>query len=215
MAPRKPRAGRGPAGLLTVYSPLPRSFYARPALVVARASIGQLLVHDSPEGLSVGRIVECEAYAGPDDRAAHSFGGRRTARTEVMFGSPGFAYVFLVYGLHVQFNLVCAAPDVPEAVLVRAIEPVSGSALMAARRGMSASKKQLCNGPGKLCRALGITMNHYGEDLCQGKLYLSRGSRSRINTAPRIGIDYAGEWAKRPWRFFDPDSQYVSVAPKG
>ena len=104
--------------------PLPRSFYARPVLVVARAAIGQWLVHRTRAGTVAGRVVETEAYRGPEDRAAHSHGGRRTARTASMFGPPGHAYVFFVYGLHHHFNLVTGAEGEPHAVLVRAVEPL-------------------------------------------------------------------------------------------
>src|SRR5947209_7122363 len=101
-------------------TPLPREFYARPVLTVARACVGKLLVHRTSDALMVGRIVETEAYRGPEDRAAHSFGGRRTARTEVMFGPPGYAYIFFVYGMHYQFNIVTTREGDPHAVLVRA-----------------------------------------------------------------------------------------------
>ena len=131
------------------WRPLPLAFYSRPVLRVARDCIGKHLVHDTPEGLVVGRIVEAEAYRGPEDRAAHSFGGRRTARTEVMFGPPGYAYVFLVYGLHYHVNLVTTAEGAPHAVLLRAVEPLAGAELMATRRGIPASRRELTNGPGK------------------------------------------------------------------
>src|SRR6187401_3869867 len=136
--------------------PLPRSFYARPVLSVARDCIGKHLIHATPAGRLVGRIVEAEAYRGPEDRAAHSFGGRRTARTEVMFGPPGHAYVFLVYGLHFHLNLVTTAVGMPHAVLLRAVEPIAGAELMERRRGMPAARRELTNGPGKLCQAFGI-----------------------------------------------------------
>ena len=179
--------------------------------MVARDCIGKHLVHDSPEGLCVGRIVEAEAYRGPEDRAAHSFGGRRTARTEVMFGPPGHAYVFLVYGLHLHLNLVTTAVDMPHAVLLRAVEPLVGAELMEARRGVSATRPQLTNGPGKLCQAFGIERLHNAVDLTASRLFLSDGPRSKVERATRVGIDYAGAWAARPWRFFDPSSRYVST----
>jgi DNA-3-methyladenine glycosylase len=168
------------------------------------------LVHVTPEGRLCGRIVEAEAYRGPEDRAAHSFGGRRTRRTEVMFGPPGHAYVFLVYGLHWHFNLVTTARDLPHAVLIRAVEPVEGIDRMALRRGLGPSDPNLTNGPGKLCQAFGIDKHAYGVDLTSGPLFLSDGARSRVARSPRIGIDYAEVWADRPWRFYDPDSAYVS-----
>lgn len=198
--------------------PLPRSFYARPVLSVARDCIGKHLIHDTPAGRLVGRIVEAEAYRGPQDRAAHSFGGRRTARTEVMFGPPGYAYVFLIYGLHWNFNLVTTAEGAPHAVLIRALEPLEGLEWMAQRRALPARDRALTNGPGKLCQAFAIDRRAYGADLTEGPLFLSeggsKGPRRRVLRAPRIGVDYAGAWAARPWRFYDPESPYVSRRPK-
>lgn len=193
--------------------PLPRSFYARPVLTVAREAIGKILVHDTPEGRVAGRIVEAEAYRGPEDRAAHSFGGRRTARTEAMFGPPGYAYVFFVYGMHWHVNLVTTAVDEPHAVLIRAVEPLEGLALMAERRGLSQGTRDLTNGPGKLCEAFAIGKACYGADLCAGPLFLSHGTEPKVARAPRIGVDYAGAWAARPWRFFERASPWVSRAP--
>jgi DNA-3-methyladenine glycosylase len=193
-------------------SALPREFYARPVLTVAKACIGKLLVHRTTEGLVAGRIVESEAYRGPEDRAAHSYGGRRTARTEVMFGPPGYAYVFFVYGMHYQFNLVTTKDGAPHAVLIRALEPVLGVELMAKRRKLSPSARELTNGPGKLCQALAIGRESYGLDLCGSTLFLAEGPSVKSTSAKRVGIDYAGEWAEKPWRFFDPKSRYVSRA---
>ena len=194
--------------------PLPREFYERPVLSVARDCIGKHLIHASERGRTVGRIVEAEAYRGPEDRAAHSFGGRRTARTEVMFGPPGYAYVFLVYGLHWHFNLVTTAPGAPHAVLIRAVEPLEGVELMLERRRLPVVRRELTNGPGKLCEAFAIDRRCYGADLTQMPLYLSEGAsgvrRPKVRRAPRVGVDYAGEWAARPWRFYDADSPFVS-----
>jgi DNA-3-methyladenine glycosylase len=166
----------------------------------------------SAEGRTVGRIVEAEAYRGPADRAAHSYGGRRTARTEVMFGPAGYAYVFFVYGMHWHFNIVSGQEGQPEAVLIRAVEPLEGVELMRARRGHARAPAELSNGPGKLCQAFGIDRALYGADLTKGVLYLADGPRARIGRSARIGVDYAGEWAARPWRFFDADSPFVSRA---
>jgi DNA-3-methyladenine glycosylase len=189
--------------------PLTYAFYARPVLTVARDCIGKHLVHDTPEGRVIGRIVEAEAYRGPEDRAAHSYGGRRTARTEVMFGPPGLAYVFFVYGLHHQVNLVTTAIGMPHAVLLRAVEPVEGVELMAARRGIGASRRELTNGPGKLCQAFAIDRTANGADLTRPPLFLAEGASCKVARTTRVGIDYAGEWAARPWRFYDPTSRYV------
>ena len=181
-------------------------------LTVARDSIGKLLVHQTPAGVMAGRIVEVEAYRGPEDRAAHSFGGRRTARTEVMFGPPGFAYLFFVYGMHWQLNLVTTREGAPHAVLLRALEPVVGVAQMAARRGLPETDVNLSNGPGKLCQALGIGRSHYGVDLTGGELFLTDDTRVRgkLGRSARIGVDYAESWADKPWRFFEAGNRWVS-----
>ncbi|HET9954607.1 MAG TPA: DNA-3-methyladenine glycosylase [Polyangiaceae bacterium] len=224
---------------------LTRDFYARPVLVVARDCIGKVLVHETPAGRLRGRIVETEAYAGPEDRAAHSYGGRRTARTEVMYGPPGHVYVFFVYGMHWNFNLVTGRAGEPQAVLVRALEPLEGFAEIARRRGASKpwermSMRERCaltNGPGKLCQAFGIDRAAYGADLETGPLYLDDGtfdgsaldagasqgtaadgsaltrrSKPRVSRSARIGVDYAGEWALKPYRFYDAESAFVSVS---
>lgn len=188
-------------------------FYERPVLEVARDCIGKILVRSTPEGEVRGRIVEAEAYCGPRDRAAHSFGGRRTARTEVMFGRAGHAYVFFVYGMHYNFNLVTGRVGEPEAVLIRALEPLSGMALMAARRKMAPERVELTNGPGKLCQACAIARSDYGVDLCSGSaLHLLDAPGAKVARSPRIGVDYAGSWAARPWRFYEPGNRFVSPA---
>jgi DNA-3-methyladenine glycosylase len=190
---------------------LPRDFYARPVLQVARDCIGKVLVYESERGTVAGRIVEAEAYRGPEDRAAHSYAGRRTARTEVMFGPPGFAYVFFVYGMHFHFNVVTTAEERPHAVLIRAVEPLRGRAIMAERRKLPESSFALTNGPGKLCQAFGIDKRLYGADLTKAPLYLGEGERrGRILRSPRVGVDYAGDWAKKPWRFYEAGSPWVS-----
>jgi DNA-3-methyladenine glycosylase len=194
--------------------PLPRSFYERSVLVVARAMIGCIVVHRSDDGYAAGRIIETEAYRGPEDQAAHSFGGRRTPRTEAMWGSPGHAYMFQLYGMHWAFNAVVAAAGRPHAVLVRALEPVEPLACMAERRSMEPSRRELTNGPGKLCAALGLNRHHYGADLTDGDLFLTPGARGSIGRSPRINIDYAGAWVDKPWRFYERGNRYVSVRPR-
>jgi DNA-3-methyladenine glycosylase len=194
------------------FEPLPRSFYARPVLTVAKDVIGKVLVHRTPAGVLAGRIVEAEAYRGPEDRAAHSWAGRRTPRTEAMFGPPGIAYVFFVYGMHWHLNLVTTRADAPHAVLLRALEPLVGAELMAERRGLPETNVNLCNGPGKLCQAFGIGREHYGVDLTRGALFLSEPSaaRGKLGRSARIGVDYAEAWANKPWRFFELDNRWVS-----
>lgn len=181
---------------------------------MAREVIGKLLVHETRAGLLVGRIVETEAYRGPEDRAAHSWGGRRTPRTEVMYGRPGLAYVFFVYGMHWHLNLVTTRPGAPHAVLLRAIEPLQGLELMARRRRLAAGDVSLCNGPGKLCQAFGVDRRQYGVDLTAGSLFLSDdGSKpGKLGRSARIGVDYAETWAEKPWRFFEQGNAWVSRA---
>jgi DNA-3-methyladenine glycosylase len=194
---------------------LGREFYSRPVLTVARDCIGKLLVHRTPDGVAAGRIVEAEAYRGPLDLAAHSARGL-TRRTAAMFGPPGHAYVYFLYGSCWAMNLVVASEGEPHAVLIRGLEPVRGVALMARRRRRPATSRDLTNGPGKLTQALAITGADYGRDLCGGVIYLEDDGRprGRIGTSARINVAYAGDWARRPWRFYERGNRYVSVAPR-
>lgn len=193
---------------------LPRDFYTRPnVLTVARDLLGKLLVVPAEDGRRVsGMIVEVEAYRGPEDRASHAYGGRRTRRTETMYGLGGFAYVYFVYGMYYQFNVVCNLPDIPHAILVRAVEPVEGIELMRERRHQHPDHN-LTNGPGKLCIALGIDRRLNNADLLSDRVWLEEYahiSPRRIARGPRIGIDYAEEWIDKPWRFWLRDNPYVS-----
>ncbi len=194
--------------------PLPRSFYDREVLDIAPELIGKVLVHRSAEGTTAGRIVECEAYRGPEDLAAHSVGGRRTRRTEAMFGPPGHAYMFLLYGVNWAFNVVVAAEGSPHAILVRAIEPIHGVDLMSKRRNVEEHRVTLTNGPGKLTSAMGLDASHYSEDLCGSRLFITSGASRTVGISPRINVDYAGEHALLPWRYYERDNRYVSVNPK-
>ncbi|HUS65673.1 MAG TPA: DNA-3-methyladenine glycosylase [Kofleriaceae bacterium] len=173
---------------------LRRSFYARPCLEVAEDLIGKWLVH----GPLSGRIVETEAYIGVEDQACHARFGQ-TKRARILFGPPGRAYVFLIYGMYDCFNVVAEAKGRPAAVLIRALEPGPGV-------------ENKTDGPGKLCRALAITRAHNDRDLTRGDLHLEdrNSPRGHIVTTPRIGVDYAGEWAARPWRFVDAESRFLS-----
>ncbi len=164
--------------------------------------LGKLLIHESPEGRTAGMIVEAEAYCGPEDDAAHSFRGRRTARTEAMYAPAGHAYLFRLYGTHRCFNVVTAPEGQPQAVLIRALEPVEGLPLMAQRRGRE-EKRPLCSGPGRLCQAMGIGMEHYGQDLFSGSLRLEEYrafSPEEICLSPRINVEYAAEYRDSPER---------------
>jgi DNA-3-methyladenine glycosylase len=197
-------------------SKLERDFYTRAdTLRVARELLGKrLVVPDGARGRVSGRIVEVEAYLGVEDAAAHSYGGRRTRRTETMYAVGGTAYVFFVYGMHHQFNVVTGPEGLPHAVLVRAVEPEEGVELMKERRPVS-KERELTSGPGKLCRALGLDLSHDGADLTTGaSVWLEetgvRFEPGQIASGPRIGVAYAGEDAFRPWRFWVKDSVYVS-----
>jgi len=181
---------------------------------VARDLLGRLLVVPTSGGARVsGVIVETEAYRGPEDRASHAFAGRRTERTRTMYAIGGTAYVYFVYGMYHQFNVVTGVEDVPHAVLVRALEPVEGIALMRRRR-RGRDDASLTSGPGKLCVALGIDRRLDRADLLGRRVWLEDGRgglpRSAIQTGPRVGIDYAGDWARRPWRFWIKGNPFVS-----
>lgn len=181
---------------------LPREFYARSTLTVARQLIGMHLVRNDGGVRRVGRIVETEAYMGPKDLAAHSSRGH-TPRNSVMFGPAGFAYVYFIYGFWNCMNVVTRTVGVPQAVLLRGLEPIE-------------NLPDKTWGPGLLCRAMNIDRSLNGEDLCGDRLWLERPRdlqrRVRVTRATRIGVDYAGEWAQRLWRFYDRDSPFVSTA---
>ncbi len=192
-----------------------RDFYDRSVLVVARDCIGKILVHRTAEGETAGRIVEAEAYRGPRDLAAHSSRGL-TKRTAAMYGPPGHAYVFRLYGISWAMNLVVGAAGNPHAVLIRALEPLRGLNLMARRRGKPADSRELTNGPGKLTQALAITGDDYGRDLCGDQLFLEHSDLpvGPVGRSARINVEYAGEWAARLWRFHERGNRYVSVPPR-
>ena len=193
---------------------LTRDFYLRDVNEIARDLIGKILVHDSNEGITSGIIVETEAYRGPDDKAAHTYNNKRTTRTEIQFKAGGFAYVYLIYGMYYCFNVTANSQDKPEAVLIRALEPLEGLPIMMTRRKIK-SLKNLCNGPGKLCTAMGINKDSYGLDLCGERLYIrDDGKFFNINTSPRINIDYAQEYKFLNWRYYADKNIYVSKSHK-
>jgi DNA-3-methyladenine glycosylase len=192
--------------------PLASSFFARPTPEVARRLLGHILVSDIGARRTAGRIVETEAYVGPHDPACHAFGGRRTARTEGLYGPPGTAYVYFTYGMHWCLNAVTESEGYPAAVLIRALEPLAGIPVMLRRRG-GVGVRALCAGPARLCAALGVTGEHNGRSLRSAPLRIVRASshpRFRIVTTPRVGITRASDW---PLRFFIAGSPWVSRAP--
>lgn len=185
---------------------LPREFYARPTTEVARDLLGRVLAHQSEKGLVAGIIVETEAY-GPDDPANHAHRGR-TRRNATMFGRPGLAYIYKIYGMYWCVNAVTVSEGVGEAVLIRALEPVAGIEIMERNRNTSV-RHLLCSGPGRLCAALGLTGAMDGADLTAGPLFIA-GERPEdlpIITTTRVGITQA---ADRPWRYYIAGSRYVS-----
>lgn len=173
---------------------LGRDFYARPTLAVAREMLGKYLHFQG----KIGRIVETEAYLGPEDLGSHARSGV-TKRNFLMFGQAGFAYVYMTYGLHFLINITTELEGVPGAVLIRALEPVSGI-------------EGATNGPARLTKALGINLTHKGLDVTKSSLYLEdRGDKTdSVVETTRVGIDYAGDYAHKPWRFFIKDNQFVS-----
>ena len=196
---------------------LGRSFFRQDPVAVARRLLGQRLFHVVDGQRVAGLIVETEAYLGYEDRAAHSFNWRRTERTQTMFADGGTAYVFLNYGIHHLLNIVVGRVDVPQAVLLRAVEPTEGLAVMQARRPKARRERDLCSGPGKLGAAFAIDRSHDGLDLAtHPHLGVERVRQRalpdrRIVTSTRVGVDYAGEWALAPLRFYVRDNPHVSV----
>jgi DNA-3-methyladenine glycosylase len=191
---------------------LPASFYDRDTEQVARDLLGAVLRHVTDRGVASGRIVETEAYLGEHDLACHAAAGL-TQRTRWLYGAPGTAYVYFIYGVHWCFNAVTRAVGSPSAVLVRALEPLDGVELMRERRGLS-RERDLTNGPGKLCEALGITGALNGAPLRGSAIEILRGDEipdSRVQVTPRIGITKSAEW---PLRWCVEGSPYVSKTPK-
>ena len=194
---------------------LPASFYERDNVVlIAEELLGKLLVTCFDGMLTVGRIVETEAYNGVIDRASHAFGGRRTNRTEIMFGNGGFSYVYLCYGIHHLFNVVTNTNGIPHAVLIRGVEPVEGQEYMMTRMNKKTFDHSIGRGPGNVSKALGIKTNHTGWSLSSDELYIAddgfRYPPSDIIRSPRIGVDYAGDDAKLNYRLFVKGNKFVT-----
>ena len=194
---------------------LPQSFYERDDVVTISIDlIGKILVTNFEGKLTAGRIVETEAYNGIVDKASHAWNGRRTNRTEIMYAHGGVAYVYLCYGIHHLFNVVTNVQDTPNAVLIRAVEPVEGIDIMLERTGKIKAGYDLTRGPGNVSKALGIYTKHTGHDLSSSELFIAddkfRYDPSQIIATPRIGVDYAAEDALLPYRFIVKNNLYVS-----
>ena len=201
------------------YSVLERSFYDRTDVVkIAKELLGKILITNFNGEFTAGRIVETEAYNGAVDKASHAYGGRRTARTEVMFGKPGTAYVYLCYGIHHLFNVVTNKAEIPHAVLIRALEPLHGIDIMLDRTRKQVLDNTLTRGPGNVSKALGIYTTHTGMDLLESEMVIAEDQyevkRSAIGITTRIGVDYAGPDALLPYRFIVKNNPYVSGKKK-
>ncbi len=193
---------------------LTREFFTRAdTLQIARDLLGTtLVVPDENGGRVSGKIIETEAYCGIEDKAAHSYNNRRTRRTETMFAVGGTVYIFFIYGMYYQFNIVAGEIESPHAILIRAVEPLENIELMRERRGQM-KDTNLTSGPGKLCIALGIDKTFNNADLLGDQVWLEKGAKvsdAEIVAGKRIGIDYAEEYAEKPWRFWLKGNEFVS-----
>ena len=198
---------------------IPVEFYRRKdVLQIARELLGKILVTRFDTIETSGRIVEVEAYNGIVDKASHAFGGRRTNRNEIMYAAGGVAYVYLCYGIHHLFNVVTHSKETPHAILIRAVEPVSGIDEMLKRTGKKKVDNTLTRGPGNLSKALGIFTSHSGLSLTGNELLIADDcfcfSKKEIAASPRIGVDYAGKDALLPYRFYIKGNPFVSGKPK-
>lgn len=187
-------------------------------LQIAAGLMGKILVTNWEGIITSGRIVECEAYNGIIDKASHAAGGRRTARNEVMYAEGGIAYVYLCYGIHHLFNVVTNEKDIPHAILIRAVEPITGIEEMLKRTGKPKADHTLTRGPGNVSKALGIRTTHSRYPLLSKELYIAddgfRFGKNQIATSARIGVDYAGTDALLPYRFYIKGNPFVSGKPK-
>ncbi|MBU3144379.1 DNA-3-methyladenine glycosylase [Clostridium sp. CF012] len=200
---------------------LTREFYAKETLQVARALLGKVLVHEVNGVKLSGKIVETEAYIGSIDKASHAYGGKKTPRLEALYGKPGIAYVYFIYGMYHCFNVITKEEGSPEGVLIRAIEPIEGLEEMSKSRFnksydelTKAQFKNLTSGPSKLCIAMNINIENNKQDLCENNLYIEESiykEKFEIIEAKRIGIDYAEEAKDFKWRFYIKSNVWVSV----
>lgn len=199
---------------------LQRADYRHPPGVLARAILGCVLVRINERGERLaGRIVETEAYGGVEDQAAHSRNGHRSARNETMYGPPGLAYVYFTYGMHHCMNVVCGEAGEPVAVLIRALEPIDGVERMFANRTVGKqhrrplAERHLCSGPARLCEAFGLDLSFNGVDLTgDDRLWIEPRVKApvRVVNTTRVGVERAGEWARKPWRWYDAESAHIS-----
>jgi len=190
-----------------------RNFYTRDTLIVAKELLGKYIIRKTEKGKLIGKIIETEAYIGPQDKASHAYKGKRTARNEVEYLTGGHIYIYLVYGMYWQMNITTAEKDQPECVLIRAIEPIINKKLKVQSSKFKTTTqslellKNLTNGPGKLCKWLNLDKSFYGEDLTKSKRIWLEDRKAdvepfQIIATGRIGIDYAGPyWSRRKWRF--------------
>ncbi|MFJ7935043.1 DNA-3-methyladenine glycosylase [Sporosarcina sp. NPDC096371] len=193
-----------------IYTPIDTSFYKAPVLELAQNLLGHYIVHEQPDGILAARIVETEAYRGPEDQAAHSFGNRRTKRTDIMFGAAGSVYTYRMH-THTLVNVVGGPIDTPHAILIRAVEPIEGLEQMRENRGVQLKMHDWTNGPGKLTKAMGITMDYYGHHWSKKPLFIAEGAGvGKIVVGPRVGIGNSGEAVHYPWRFYEKDNPFVS-----
>ena len=192
---------------------LPRSFYTQPTLKVAKQMLGQYLIHQTKKGKLVGKIVETEAYIGTEDKASHAYKGKKTERNKAEWLIGGHIYIYLVYGMYWQLNISTGKEGRPECVLIRALEPLYPKSYTPASP-VGGLNPNIANGPGKLCRWMGFNKSHYGIDVVTSKnvwLISGEGLKSnQIIASKRINIDYAQEWADKPWRFYIKDNSFVS-----
>ncbi|MBI3335301.1 MAG: DNA-3-methyladenine glycosylase [Candidatus Portnoybacteria bacterium] len=206
---------------------LTRSFFLQPTLKISKELLGKYIIHKIGNEKIVGKIVETEAYPTPDDRASHAYGYKKTPRNRAEYMIGGHVYIYLVYGMYWQLNISTGNQGKPECVLIRALEPVQKANEAKSyfersekqgsdqRAGSYKLKANIANGPGKLCNYLQLNKAHYGIDVCtSSELWLEAGEKVNSNdivVSHRIGIDYAKEWALKPWRFYIKDSAYVSM----
>ena len=202
---------------MTAFKKLPKSFYTRSDVVqIARELLGKYLVTDINDKITVGKIVETEAYCGATDKACHAHLNKKTNRTKIMFEEGGVAYVYLVYGMYKLFNIVTNEYGKADAVLIRAVEPIEGIETMLERRKMEKIKRNLTAGPGIMSIAMGIHLSDYGQNLTENRIWIEDRNekiiKNQIIASARVNIDYAEEDKDLPWRFRIKDNKWTSPA---